>query len=158
MRIPDWIRHFRWNWGWAILLVFITFVVVFLYVFYLSVVELRTNEMSVEDYYTEELQYGKVLDMKHRADTMKTPVEIRLNERALEVRFPAYIPPKRVEGTLVLYRPNKKLFDRHIPLALDTAGRLMVPRDSLLPGRWDAKMKWRMDTVSYYVEKKLWVE
>ncbi len=152
------LKGFKWHWGWSILTVFILFVVVFMYAFFRSLEELKTNEMTVEDYYTAELQYGEVLARKQRADTMRRPVNFVIDRKGLTVEFPSYWPPERVKGTLVLYRPNKKLFDRHIPLRLDSLHRLSIPRDSLLPGRWDARLSWQVDTVKFYVEKNLWLD
>lgn len=151
------IKNFSWHWGWSILTVFILFMGVFMYAFFRSLEELKTNEMTVEDYYKAELQYGKVLARKQRADTMRQPVHFILHSKGLIVQFPPYWPSERVKGTLVLYRPNKKLLDRHIPLRLDSLHRLSIPRDSLLHGRWDARLNWEVDKVKYYKEKKLWI-
>ncbi len=158
MQLPEWIRNFRWNWGWALLLVFVTFMTVFLYVFYLSFKELRSNEMYVKDYYTEELNYGKVLAKKQNADTMQTPVKIVQNQDGLTIVFPDYLPLEKVKGTLVLYRPNKKLFDKTIPLELDTTRKVFIPLDSLLYGRWDVQLNWQVDSTGYYIEKQLWIK
>ncbi len=157
MKLPEWIRNFRWNWGWAILLVFITFMSVFSYLFYRSFQELRTNEMYVKDYYTEELNYGKVLARKQNADTMHTPVKIAHDKKGLTVKFPAYLPPEKVKGTLVLYRPNAKVLDKTIPLKLDSTRRVFVPADSLAYGRWNVQLNWQVDSTGYYIEKYLWI-
>ena len=130
---------------------------VFSYLFYLSFKELRTNEMYVKDYYTEELNYGKVLAKKQNADTMRKPVEILQNEKGLSIRFPDYLLPEKVKGTLVMYRPNKKLFDKTIPLKLDTTREVFIPSDSLLYGRWNVQLNWQVDTTGYYIEKQLWI-
>jgi len=151
-------KGFKWHWGWSILTVFVAFVVIFLYVFYLSIKELRTNELTVEDYYTAELQYGEVLDQKYRADTMRVPVKIRVDTQSLRIEFPTYWPPERVKGTLVLYRPNKQLFDRTVPFVAGEHHYIEVPRDSLLPGRWDIRLKWWVDSLPYYLEEKLWLD
>ena len=157
MQLPEWIRNFRWNWGWALLLVFITFMSVFLYVFYLSFEELRTNEMYVKDYYTEELQYGKVLIRKQNADTMRIPVKISHDKKGLTVSFPDYLPPQKVKGTLVLYRPNAKVLDKTITFVLDSTHKILVPSDSLAYGRWDVHLDWQVDSTGYYLEKNLWI-
>ncbi len=152
-------KKFKWNWGWSLLTVFVLFVIIFSYVFYLSIKHLKNDELFEENYYEAELKYGEILDQKHRADTMRIAVKIHLKKNGIQIQFPPYYPPEKVEGTLTLYRPNKKLFDKNIPVNLDSNRMLFVPGDSLLPGRWDIHLKWKLDSLGYYLEKPImWQE
>ncbi len=148
-------KKFKWNWGWSLLTVFILFVGIFSYVFYLSIKHLKNDELFEENYYEAELKYGEVLDQKYRADTMRVPVKFILNKKGLMIQFPEYYRAEKVKGTLTLYRPNRKILDKDIPLRLDKGNTMLVPADSLIFGRWDIHLKWQVDTLEYYMEKPI---
>ena len=144
---------FKLNWGWSILLVYITFMLVFLFYFYRSFKELESNELVTEDYYEKELKYGEVIKKRKHADTMRVPVKIFQEQKSLVVQFPPYVD--KVEGKIILYRPNNSKLDQKISLQLDQNNRQIIEPSKLIPGRWDVTVEWQLDKVSYLVEEKM---
>ncbi len=153
MKLPDWIKNFQWNWGWALLLVFITFMTTFLYVFYLSFKELETNEMVTEDYIADEMKFNQKLEKIHHADSMKTPVKMQLKKEGVLFVFPE--KHKGVSGMISLYKPDNKNLDNAWNFKIDSTGKLLIPADSLIFGRWNIQIYWKKDSFEYLKEEKI---
>ena len=146
---------FKFHWGWGILLVYLTFMSVFLFFFYKSFDELKTNELVTEDYYEKELVYGDVLEKKQNADTMRVQVQINPVDEGLLVIFPEYISKEKFQGKLTLYKPDNKALDREIKLVLDSINRFLVKEEEFIPGRWNIILEWELDKIPYFKEQKI---
>ena len=147
-------RKFKLNWGWSILLVYLTFMIIFLFAFYRSFKELKTNELVTQDYYTKELAYGDVLKKKENADTMRVAVQLLpLEKGGLQIVFPSYM--KDVSGKIILYKPDNAKLDRKIILKLDENNRQLIDKAILIPGRWNVSLDWQNNKTPYFVEEKM---
>jgi hypothetical protein len=144
---------FKLNWGWSILLVYITFMTIFLFYFWRSFQELETNEMVTEDYYNKELGYGSVLAKKKNADTMRIPVQIIQEDKDVKIIFPAYA--KNIKGKIILYKPNNSKLDNELTIELDSLNEQIIDKKYLIPGRWDVKLDWKDNKIPYFTEKKI---
>jgi len=145
---------FKLNWGWSILIVYATFMIVFLFFFYRSFKELESNELVTDNYYEKELVYGEVLDKKKNADTMRIPVQIIQNADALKIVFPKYI--KDIKGSITLYKPDNQNLDKKFSLTPDSLGVQRI--DQLIPGRWNISIDWKTDNIAYFMEKSLTIK
>ncbi len=146
-------NKFKLNWGWSILLVYITFMVIFLFFLYRSFVELKSNELVTDDYYEKELVYGKEIKKRQNADTMRVPVKIFQEQKNLVIVFPEYV--KNIKGEIRLYKPDNSKLDRKIHLQLDENNRQIIAPSQLIPGRWNVTVEWQSEHVPYLVEKKM---
>jgi len=144
---------FKLNWGWSILLVYITFMLVFLFFFYKSFKELKTNELVTQDYYEKELVYGDVINKRQHADTMRIPVKIFQKQKKLIIKFPPYID--KAEGKILLYKPDNSKLDSNISLQLDDSKQQIIDASKLVPGRWNISVEWQTKKVPYLVEQKM---
>ena len=144
---------FKLNWGWSILLVYITFMLVFLFFFYKSFKELKTNELVTKDYYEKELVYGDVIKKRQNADTMRVPVKIFQKDKNLVIEFPPYV--QKAEGKIILYKPDNSKLDQEILLKLDEQNRQVINHDKLVSGRWDVIVDWQSNKVSYLKKEKM---
>jgi len=148
-------KKFKFHWGWAILTVILTYVAVFTYLFVKSFDELKSNEEVVKNYYEAELQYGKVLNKREHADTMRIPLKITQKEN-LNIVFPPYWDKNKISGTVTLYRPNKKALDQHLPIKLDSTNTMIIPANKLLLGSWTVQVDWKVDSIPFYKEKAIY--
>ena len=144
---------FKLNWGWSILLVYTTFMTVFLILFFKSFKELETNELVTNNYYQKELKYGDVLAKKKNADSMRVPVKMLQNEQGLQIVFPTY--QKEVSGNIILYKPDNQKLDKTIAIDLDKNNQQTIPKKSLISGRWNVSIDWKQNGISYFTENKL---
>jgi hypothetical protein len=146
-------KKFKLHWGWSILLVYITFMLIFLFYFWRSFKELESNELVTKDYYNKELSYGDVIAKKQNADTMRVPVQILATGKGFEIQFPEYA--RQVDGKIELYKPDNSKLDREIPLQLDENGKQIIEASQLIPGRWNVSIEWQSHNVPYLLEKKM---
>ena len=146
-------KKFKLHWGWSILLVYITFMLIFLFYFWRSFKELESNELVTEDYYNKELVYGNVIAKKQHADTMRVAVQIIDTGKGLKIQFPDYVLP--VEGKIEFYKPDNSKLDREIPIQLDENGTQIIEPSQLIPGRWNVSIDWQSHKVPYLIEKKM---
>ncbi len=151
-------KKFTFHWGWAIVLVFLTFMMTFSYQFWLSFKINKTNDLVVEDYYTAELQYGEELQKIKAADTMKKPVMLEQQNEKLILKFPGYIDASKINGQITFLRVNNKNLDRKAKIKLDSTNTQLFSTDSLLFGRWDYIIQWNYEGKEYLKKGKLYVK
>jgi len=151
-------KKFHFNWGWAMVLVFLTFMSIFLYLFYKSLQYAKDYDLVVDDYYTAELQYGEELKKIRAADTMRIPVIIRQKSDGVEIVFPTYMHPDRVNGTVTLFKPDNKRLDKTFPIRLDSSRTQFIPRDSFTYGRWNVILRWKTDSTEYLHKQRLYIQ
>jgi len=146
-------KKFKLHWGWSILLVYLTFMLVFLFYFWRSFKELESNELVTKDYYNKELVYGDVVTKRQNADTMRVAVQIINTGNGLKIKFPDYVLP--VKGKIELYKPDNSKLDNKISLQLDENGTQIIESSQLIPGRWNVSIDWQSHNVPYFLEKKM---
>ncbi|GAW88803.1 cytochrome Cbb3 oxidase maturation protein CcoH [Flavobacterium psychrophilum] len=56
-----------------------------------------------------------------------------------------------------LYRPSNKKLDFEIPISL-TNTTLLIPKKSLVGGRWDINMEWQYDGKSYLTKEIVYIK
>jgi dynactin complex subunit len=126
---------------------------IFLFYFWKSFDELKTNEMVTDNYYEKELVYGEVLAKKKNADTMRVQVQIIKDTDGLRISFPKYITD--MKGKINLYKPDNSKLDQEFTIRLDSNYNFKIPKDKYIPGRWDIFIDWESNNVLYFIEKKL---
>ena len=149
---------FKLNWGWSILLVYTTFVMVFIFFFYKSFNEAASNDLVVEDYYQKELVYGEVIAKKKNADTMRVQVKILNDDKGISVVFPNYISDNDVTGTITLYKPDNKELDKKISFKLQQQQQNISKNELVSSGNWTIFLDWKVQNIPYYIEKKIYIK
>ena len=134
-------------------MVYATFIIVFLILFFKSFKELETNEMVTDNYYQKELKYGEVLAKKKNADSMRIPVQVLQNAQGIQIVFPSY--QKNISGNIILYKPDNQKLDQTIPINLDVNNTQTIPKNSLISGRWNITVDWKQNDILYFIENKL---
>jgi len=148
---------FKLNWGWSILIVYATFIVVFLFFFFKSFQEQESNDLVVEDYYKKELAYGDIIAKRQNADTMRTPVQIINDENGINIIFPDYIKEQNISGHIELYKPDNKKLDQLISFNLKNKQQ-KITKNILISGRWDIILDWKNKNTEYFIKKKLTIK
>jgi hypothetical protein len=148
---------FKLNWGWSLLIVYATFIIVFMFYFFKSFQEAASNDMVEEDYYQKELMYGDVIAKKQNADTMRVQVKILNDANGITVVFPDYLSDTDVSGNITLYKPDNKKLDRIIPFKLNKSKQSILKSD-LVSGKWTVFLDWKIKETPFYIEKKLFVK
>lgn len=143
----------KFNWGTGIvvgLVLFIAFIMYF--VVQMAGSDRADHELVTEDYYKQELAFQNEIDAENRAKEMPKQIEITRKEAGIDIVFPTNIDPTKIKGKVFLYRPSNERLDFNLPIVLSNS-RLLIPKKSLLDGRWNMKVTWSYNQKEYLVRK-----
>ena len=143
------------NWGTGIVLAFIGFIAFIMYfVFRMSTDDRANHDLVTEEYYKKELSYQQDIDASKSATEMKANLTVEKTEEGLVIHFPEQFDPKKIKGTVSLYRPSNKHLDTDFPISLSKT-HLLIPDNRLVDGRWDISISWKYEGNSFLHKEKL---
>jgi nitrogen fixation protein FixH len=145
------------NWGTSIVIAFALFMSFILY----FVVKVQSNakydnELVVEEYYKKDAKYGAEMTRIQNAYNLTSRPSIDINNLGVSVVFPANYDSKKLTGKVSLYRPSNKKLDFEVPISI-TDSTLLIPKKSLVGGRWDITLEWEYDGVPYTMKEHLYL-
>ncbi len=133
------------NWGTGIVIaigLFMSFILYF-------VITMMTDstydyEMVVDDYYKQEIGFQAELDGRNNAANLLYKIRIEQSLIGILLVVPEEIASQMENGSVYFYRVNKKDLDFEKSIQL-SENRMLIPAESLLPGRWDVSVRWQMN-------------
>ena len=142
------------NWGTGIVIAFICFISFIMYFVITMNTDKYGHDLVTEDYYKEELEYQKDIDKQNNAKTLSENVSYNKTAEGLLIQFPKEIDYKKITGKVFLYRPSNKQLDFETSISLSST-YLLIPDKSLLDGRWNIKIDWQYNGISYLFKETL---
>ena len=140
----------KFNWGTGIVLAFAAFIAFILYFVVLSTRDPASNhDLVTEDYYRKELKYQEDLDASQNLKEIDGEVNASITDQGLLIEFPGSMDPKKIRGTVSLYRPSNKQLDFETPI------QLLIPKSRLLDGRWDIRVYWTYEGKPYLYRSRM---
>lgn len=145
------------NWGTAIILAFGLFMAFILYfVFKVQSNSKYDNELVVDEYYKHDAHFGdEMIRIQNAHDLVQKPMIVSNNE-GVTVDFPETFVPNKIKGKVSLYRPSNKKLDFEVPISLSSS-TLLIPKTSLVGGRWDINMEWQYEGKSYLTKEIIYI-
>jgi nitrogen fixation protein FixH len=145
------------NWGWGITIAIILFMGFILF----FVVKIQTNtaydnELVVEDYYKQELNFQQTINKKQNAKDLLESVKITKSTEGILIEFPNQFNPREIKGTVSLYRPSNQKLDFEKVLSLSSS-HLLIPTSELVSGRWDITLDWTYEGISYLSKEVIYL-
>ncbi len=142
------------NWGTGIVLALVGFISFILYFVVRMGLDDRANhDLVTEEYYKAELGYQKEIDAEKNANK-NARITMDRTPDGLVLNFPEKLDPKKIKGTVSLYRPSNKHLDFDLPVSLSNT-HLLIPDKRLLDGRWDIKVSWQYGHELYMHKESL---
>ncbi len=147
----------RINWGTSIVIAFALFISFILY----FVIKVQSNskydnELVVDEYYKKDAKFGaEMVRVQNAADLYDKPA-ITASNGEVSIVFPKIYDSSKITGKVSLYRPSNKKLDFEIPLSL-TNSTLLIPKKSLVGGRWDITIDWQYDGKLYTTKEDLYL-
>ncbi len=142
------------NWGYKILIAYITFVLGILFLVFRSSSE-RVDLVS-NDYYAQELRYQQTIDQTNRANALTAAVTYEFSGNQLFIHFPADFSGKKITGSLVLYCPADQDRDLRKEFAIsDSVFSIKIPPK--VKGRYELQLKWQAGGLDYYFVRKIFI-
>ena len=145
------------GWGTSIVIAFALFISFILY----FVIKVQSNskydnELVVEEYYKKDAKFGSEMVRVQNAEDLGEKPTITAENGGITVLFPKMFSPQKLTGKVSLYRPSNKKLDFEVPLSL-TNSTLLIPKKSLVGGRWDITIDWQYEGKSYTNKKDLYL-
>jgi|WetSurMetagenome_2_1015567.scaffolds.fasta_scaffold342404_2 hypothetical protein len=141
------------SWGTGLVVVVVVFL---LGILGLVVISTREDVSLVHTrYFDRGQQYGARVRAMERAQALRDPLTVRVEQGLATVAYPHTATPREITGTLTLYRPSNGSLDRTLPVAPDSSWRQSFPVAGLAPGLWKFQVEWKVGGEDYYVEQPL---
>lgn len=145
------------NWGTGIVIAIALFIAFILY----FVIKVQTNskydyDLVVEEYYKQELGFQEELNKQQNAKDLEVALEITITLNHIEIHFPEVFVPENIQGKVSLYRPSNQKLDFEMPISLSDS-HLLIPKSSLVDGRWDISVDWNYGGKNYLNKKVLYL-
>ncbi len=145
----------KWNWGTGILIVILLFMgACFAFLYY---AQHQTFSLVEEDYYPKELRHEEKLVKMRNANGLSMPLQVKLENPNLVIRFPGDFRGRQLAGSIDIYRPSDEKLDIVLPVAADTSLTQSVPLSRLSKGRYIVKVDWTSDGKAYYKEVDVFI-
>jgi hypothetical protein len=141
------------SWSTKLILVFVCFGVFMSYMIY-RCMNVPVNLVS-KAYYKDEIAYQEVIDAKKNTLTLEHEVVVTAAAGELVIKFPEQQRDRQLSGTVLLYNPQQMSNDRSFEIPETLSGQQTISLASISPGRYIAKLQWRVEGKSYYAEKEI---
>lgn len=143
------------NWGTGIVIaigLFMSFILYF--VIKMSTDSTYDYEMVVDDYYKQEIGFQAELDGRNNAANLTNKLRVEQSLEGILLVFPEEIASQMENGSVTFYRVNKKELDFEKSIQL-SENKMLIPAESLLPGRWDVSVRWEMNGKTYITQDQI---
>lgn len=146
------------SWGTGVIIAFVLFMTFILYfVFTVQSNSKYDNDLVVEEYYKHDAHFGDEMVRIQNAHDLAQKPSFTSTSEGIIVSFPEFFIPKNIKGNLSLYRPSNKKLDFEVPISL-SGSTLLIPKKSLLDGRWDINMEWQYEGKSYLTKEIIYIK
>lgn len=133
------------NWGGGIVIgmgLFIAFIMYF--VVRMNTDDRLNHDLVTEEYYKQEMVLQQEIDAETNSVNLIENIKGQKTDAGWLLRFPEKFDPKKIKGTVFLYRPSNKHLDFTLPIIL-SAPELLIPDSSLVDGRWNITINWEYE-------------
>nr|WP_315188439.1 FixH family protein [uncultured Flavobacterium sp.] len=147
----------KFNWGTGVVIAFALFMSFILYfVFKVQSNSKYDNELVVEEYYKHDAHFGDEMVRVQNAHDLTQKPAIKYTSKGVLITFPEVFTPNEIKGNVSLYRPSNKKLDFEVPISL-SGHTLLIPKKSLVGGRWDINMEWQYEGKSYLTKEIIYI-
>lgn len=142
------------NWGYKILVVYLTFVVG------IAVLVIKSSNQKIDlvtpDYYAKELKYQQQIDAIKRTEALKDPVKYEVMNNKIVISFSADFAAKQLNGSIQLYCPSNE--KRDIVKDFETTeGTVTIDVPAVNKGSYELHVNWQSEGKTYYYENRLFL-
>ena len=143
------------NWGTAVVIAMISFIVFILtFVYRSAVMDEYQHELVSEDYYGDELHYQEEIDKMKNASALEVDVTLIRTADGLTLRFPQGLEPNKISGSIYLQRPSNKSLDLRMPIEL-IENDFLIPDQDLASGKYLVIIDWKHEDSEYMFKDEI---
>ena len=142
------------SWGYKILFLYAGFVLLVLFMVFLSY--RHDVPLVTDDYYRQELKYQEEINKLTNARSLPDPISIEyhVNEQTLVINFPSEHTGK-LTGTILFQRPSDLKLDTSFPVKTDEKLVQRITTGGMQKGYWKLKVYWEHSGIQYLEEKDI---
>ena len=145
------------NWGTGIVIAFGLFMTFILYfVFRVQSDSKYDNDLVVEEYYKHDAHFGDEMTKVQNAQDLAQKPIVSIIDEGISIVFQEPFISKNIKGKVSLYRPSNKKLDFEVPISLSNS-TLLIPKKSLVGGRWDINMEWEYSGKTYLTKETIYI-
>jgi len=137
----------KFDWGTGITIFIALFLLVNAFVIYKSFQQ--RNDLVVEEYYPQGLEYQKQIDRFANANALTGKIQISEEGDELVISYPRELIGKDIKGKVIFFRPSDERADFNDSIHFDTALIQRIPVSKMMKGKYIAKFFWTMDGTEF---------
>jgi len=143
----------KFNWGVGVFVLYSSFVILILFLVFKS---FNTKvDLVTEDYYQQELKFQDKIDQKRNAAGLEVGLKHEVSGSTIFFTFPP--GHQSSEGTILVFRPSNKAYDKTFDIKLDENQKMVVTMENSLVGLYKLKVDWSNRDTAYYVEEDIYL-
>jgi hypothetical protein len=112
-------------------------------------------DLVTEDYYQQELKYQDKIDQKKNVDNLEQGIKYEVSGPTVFFTFPP--DHESAEGTILVYRPSNKNYDKTFDIKLDENGKMALTMEKSPIGLYRLKINWTHNSIDYYTEEDIYL-
>lgn len=126
--------------------------------FVLGILFLVTLSMSQrvdlvsEDYYALELDFQNKINKTYRAETLPTPLQWKMTDTALEIKYPEGFSRQDLSGKVRFYCPSDNGKDIQFAIIPNAQNQQSISLSKIQPGRYLLQFDWKNGETTYWDE------
>jgi hypothetical protein len=140
----------KFNWGWGIFIVLMLFfgTIIFRIILSLGI----EDDVITKDYYHKELNYEKEIQKQKNTNQLTEKVLLSQTGNFILITFPKAFNYNTIQGNVQFYCPSKTNKDLLFKIEPDTNNIQKFSISNFSEKRYQVKVDWTSDSISYYQE------
>lgn len=123
---------------------------------YLVSIAIRQDYDLVDpNYYQKSVNYQQHIEEVKNTDKLVKKIEFELSTDTLKLKFPELVNNTEYSGKIHFYSPIQEKRDLKLPVKIDATFAQNIILKDLERGRYQVKIDWTANKVSYYQEEEI---
>jgi hypothetical protein len=140
----------KMNWGVKITLLYSGFVALIVFMVVLSMKQ--KVDLVSKDYYEQELQFQKKIDLKAHTNGLTEQLSWRVESNKMSMQFPQQLRGKSLSGEILFFCPSDAKMDQKMMIQPDTATSRVIDISALKGALYKVQVTWKADSEQFYNE------
>ena len=123
---------------------------------YLVSIAIRQDyDLVDKDYYQKSVNYQQHIEEIRNTEGLAQKIQFELTTDSLKIQFPELTEHTGYSGEIHFYSPVQESRDLKLPVKIDASFAQKVDLKTLKPGRYQVKIDWSANKISYYQEEEI---
>lgn len=143
----------KFNWGTGIVIALV--IMISGMTFLVSVAVRQDYDLVDKDYYQKSVNYQQHINEVRNTDALAEKIRLEQTTDILKLTFPNLANVQEYSGSIHFYSPVEEKRDLTLKINLDNTYRQFIVLKNLKNGRYQVKIDWKANTISYYQEEEI---